>query len=130
MTNPQFYREVKKYKSVMRDYIDQSQDVIDICNINTDIGIMVTTSTRKKILEKYYFIFREISNNNPDILNIISRSLNTLTKLVKLHFYQLKKLKQHNTEQNKSFFLSLHKAVLTFVVCCKLNKVTVSPVLK
>ena len=122
MTNPQFYREVKKYKSVMRDYIDQSQDVIDICNINTDIGIMVTTSTRKKILEKYYFIFREISNNNPDILNIISRSLNTLTKLVKLHFYQLKKLKQHNTEQNKSFFLSLHKAVLTFVVCCKLNK--------
>ena len=130
MTNPQFYREVKKYKSVMRDYIDQSQDVIDICNINTDIGIMVTTSTRKKILEKYYFIFREISKNNPDILNIISRSLNTLTKLVKLHFYQLKKLKQHNTEQNKSFFLSLHKAVLTFVVCCKLNKVTVSPVLK
>tara|TARA_R110001592_G_C13069027_1_gene741633 strand:+ start:328 stop:699 length:372 start_codon:yes stop_codon:yes gene_type:complete len=122
MTNPQFYREVKKYKSVMRDYIDQSQDVIDICNINTDIGIMVTTSTRKKILEKYYFIFREISKNNPDILNIISRSLNTLTKLVKLHFYQLKKLKQHNTEQNKSFFLSLHKAVLTFVVCCKLNK--------
>ena len=122
MTNPQFYREVKKYKSVMRDYIDQSQDVLDTCNINTDIGIMVTTSTRKKILEKYYFIFREISNNNPDILNIISRSLNTLTKLVKLHFYQLKKLKQHNTEQNKSFFLSLHKAVLTFVVCCKLNK--------
>ena len=122
MTNPQFYREVKKYKSVMRDYIDQSQDVIDICNINTDIGIMVTTSTRKKILEKYYFIFREISNNNPDILNIISRSLNTLTKLVKLHFYQLKKLEQHNTEQNKAFFLSLHKAVLTFIVCCKLNK--------
>ena len=122
MTNPQFYREVKKYKSVMRDYIDQSQGVLDTCNIHTDIGIMVTTSTRKKILEKYYFIFREISNNNPDILNIISRSLNTLTKLVKLHFYQLKKLEQHNTEQNKAFFLSLHKAVLTFIVCCKLNK--------
>tara|TARA_R110002153_G_scaffold154487_1_gene306523 strand:+ start:432 stop:803 length:372 start_codon:yes stop_codon:yes gene_type:complete len=122
MTNPQFYREVKKYKSIMRDYIDQSQGVLDTCNIHTDIGIMVTTSTRKKILEKYYFIFREISNNNPDILNIISRSLNTLTKLVKLHFYQLKKLEQHNTEQNKAFFLSLHKAVLTFIVCCKLNK--------
>ena len=122
MTNPQFYREVKKYKSIMRDYIDQSQGVLDTCNIHTDIGIMVTTSTRKKILEKYYFIFREISKHNPDILNIISRSLNTITKLVKLHFYQLKKLEQHNTEQNKAFFLSLHKAVLTFVVCCKLNK--------
>ena len=120
MTN--FYREVKKYKSIMRDYIDQSQGVLDTCNIHTDIGIMVTTSTRKKILEKYYFIFREISKHNPDILNIISRSLNTITKLVKLHFYQLKKLEQHNTEQNKAFFLSLHKAVLTFVVCCKLNK--------
>lgn len=121
MTNPQFYREVKKYKSVMRDYIDQSQDLLDRCNINTDIGVMVTTSTRKKILERYYYIFREISKNNPDILNIIGKSLNTLSKLVKLHFYQLKKLKHHNTEQNKTFFLSLHKAVLSFLVCCKIN---------
>ena len=117
-----FYREVKKYKSVMRDYIDQSQDVLDTCNINTDIGIMVTTSTRKKILEKYYFIFREMSKNNPDVLNIINRSLNRLTKLVKLHFYQLKKLDQINLDINKTFFLSLHKAVLTFVVQSKLNK--------
>ena len=117
-----FYREVKKYKSVMRDYIDQSQDVLDTCNINTDIGIMVTTSTRKKILEKYYFIFREMSKNNPDVLNIINRSLNRLTKLVKLHFYQLKKLDQINLDINKTFFLSLHKAVLTFVIQSKLNK--------
>ena len=120
MTN--FYREIKKYKSVMRDYIDKSRDVLDTCDINSDIGVMVTTSTRKKILERYYYIFKEMSKNNPNVLNIISKSLNPLSKLVKLHFYQLKKLDQPNLKQNKTFFLSLHKAVLTFLIHSKLNR--------
>mgnify|MGYP003647933122 CR=1 FL=1 len=123
MTNPQFYREIKKYKSIMRDYIDQANDLLDDSDIEIDIGAMVSCSTRKKILEGYYIIFKEISNNNPDIINIINTKLRRLTKLVKLHFYQLKKLKQNNTEQNIMFFLSLHKAVLTFVVCCNKNKI-------
>ena len=79
--------------------------ILDDSNIEFDIGEMVSCSTRKKILEGYYIIFKEISNNNPDIINIINTKLRRLTKLVKLHFYQLKKLKQNNTEQNILFFL-------------------------
>lgn len=117
-----FFREIKRYKSLMRDYIDQSNDVLNDSNIETDIGIMVTCATRILILELYYTIFKEISNNNPNIIDIINTKLKRLTKLNKLHFYQLKKLKQYNTEENTFFFLSVHKMVLTYLICAKKNK--------
>ena len=50
MSKEFFYKEVKKYKSIMRDYIDQANDILDDSNIEFDIGEMVSCSTRKKII--------------------------------------------------------------------------------
>ena len=118
-----FYREVKKYKSLMRDYIDQAKELIKKCDINTDIGVMVSSATRIKILEHYYEIFKAISNKNPDTNELISKKLKRICKLTKLHFFQLKKLKQKNQKQNKLLFVYLHKAVLTYMVSNLNNKI-------
>ena len=115
-TRNYFYREVKKYKSLMRDYVDQVNEVIKKCDINTDIGAMVSSATRVKILEHYYEIFKAISNKNPDTNELISKKLKRISKLTKLHFFQLKKLEQKNQKQNKLLFVNLYKAVLTFMV--------------
>jgi len=115
-TRNYFYREVKKYKSLMRDYVDQANEVIKKCDINTDIGAMVSSATRVKILEHYYEIFKAISNKNPDTNELISKKLKRISKLTKLHFFQLKKLEQKNQKQNKLLFVNLYKAVLTFMV--------------
>lgn len=111
-----FYREVKKYKSLMRDYIDQAKELIKSCDINTEIGVMVSSATRIKILEHYYEIFKAISNKNPDTNELISKKLKRISKLTKLHFFQLQKLEQKNQAQNKILFKSLHKAVLTYLI--------------
>lgn len=107
--------KTKIYQSInnLHDEIDNANELKNKLNFDTELGEMITTETRLKLLKEFLKIFKQFKHLNYDKQKILEDT-NKLTKRCKLHFYQLRKLKQSNYDDNVTYFTIIMKLIYMF----------------
>lgn len=93
----------------LHDELDKSYDLKKQLNFDTQFVELLTNETRIKILKEFISLFKLLKNKNNE--NVPER-LYHLSKRIKIHFSQLKKLKTKNYKDNIIYFVSLSRVVL------------------
>ena len=99
-----FYKELQKNRSNLHSELDVAKNVIKTTNLDDDMGGKITATTRHKIFKDAIGIFKLIRHNKK--IEVAGRTI-YLNKRIKLHLYQLKKLKQENLFENQRYFKGL-----------------------
>ncbi len=102
--------------------IDSANDLKNKLNFDTEMGRILTVVTRLKILREFLKLFKQIKLlNRGDIENdilikqhILVDNMPALTRRCKLHFYQLRRLKESNYEHNTIYFTLIIKLIYSF----------------
>jgi len=95
----------------LNEELHKSYELIKTLNFDRDFPALITTTTRIKILKEFIELFKLVKRGASCILERTS----ILTKRVKLHFYQLKRLKD-NVEENILFFTTLIRVLLNLII--------------
>lgn len=107
------HREIKNkiYSTLnqLHDELDKSYDLKKELSFDTQFVELLTNETRIKILKEFISLFKLLKNKNNE--NVPER-LYHLSKRIKIHFSQLKKLKTKNYKDNIIYFVSLSRVVL------------------
>ena len=99
----------------LNEELDKSYEMIDTLDFDRDFPILITTTTRIKILKEFIELFKLIKNYNTTTRIILLERTSFLTKRVKLHFSQLKRLKD-NVADNMMFFTTLLRVLLSLTI--------------
>jgi hypothetical protein len=93
---------------------DRTTELKNDLDYDTEFGVLVTTTTRLKIINELLVIMKILKHDSKDkqILNKIDK----LKPRLKLHFKQLEKMNQKNTEQNREYFTLILKIIYSFVL--------------
>lgn len=93
---------------------DRTTELKNDLDYDTEFGALVTTTTRLKIINELLVIMKILKRDSKDkeILN----KINKLKPRLKLHFKQLEKMNQKNTEQNREYFTLIFKIIYSFVL--------------
>jgi len=94
--------------------------MIDTLDFDIDFPALITTTTRIKILKQFIELFKLVKNNSACNRVIILEKTAFLSKRVKLHFSQLKRLKD-NVADNMMFFTTLLRVLLSLTINNKKN---------
>lgn len=119
--NRALYQHLASNKENLHDELDRaiSQKEKSSLDEPNELGVKITSTTREKIFKQLIHIFKLIRHYEFD------RALGEITivaKRIKLHFYQLRKLKQPNYNVNVKFFTDLMKVCYSIIVNCKASK--------
>ena len=114
--NKKLYQHIQINKNGLHEQLDIAKKVEQDTDLDQNIGVKVTASTRIKILNKLISIFKMIKYSKYDTA---LEEMNGLTKRLKLHFYQLKKLKQPNYDTNVKFFTDIMKVLYSMIITSK-----------
>jgi hypothetical protein len=94
---------IKQSKIIIDNFYDEYHDAKEIneeVDLDENLGLKITSLVRVKICGLFIQTLKNINNNKLDgVLKNISR----LTKMVKIHLTQLKKLKERNYDITKSY---------------------------
>ena len=101
------------------DELDKSYELKKELDFDTELGELVATTTRIKILKEFIEIFKLAKKN--DKKTLILEKTSNLTKKCKLHFFQLKKLQTENYKDNVLYFTTLMKVIYSLVINLKNN---------
>ena len=114
----------KIYETIDSVYyeIDRAYELKNELNFSTDLGRLITIETRLKILKQilaHYNIIKHLNKGDVDGDKLIKEKIlidgmPNLVKRCRLHFYQLRKLKQSNYEGNKMYFTLMIKMLYMF----------------
>lgn len=85
--------------------MDKSYELKKELNFDTEFPELIITETRIKIIKEFIDIYKLAKNNTKD--KIIMERMSNITKRLKLHFSQLKRLKTQNYEDNVMYFTIL-----------------------
>jgi hypothetical protein len=99
----------------LNEELDKSYELQKTLNFDRDFPTLITTTTRIKILKEFIELFKLMKNYNTTTRVIILERTSILTKRVKLHFFQLKRLKD-NLEDNTLFFTTLLRVLLSLTI--------------
>ena len=112
----------------LHDELDRSYELKNELNFDEELGELVATTTRIKILKEFIEIFKlakkniqlnnnRMSGNLPTTKDklILERS-SALSKRCKLHFSQLKRLQTENYEDNVMYFTTLFRVLYSLSI--------------
>lgn len=93
---------------------DRTTELKNDLDYDTEFGELVATTTRLKIINELLVIMKILKRDSKDkeVLN----KINKLKPRLKLHFKQLEKMNQKNTEQNREYFTLILKIIYSFVL--------------
>ena len=118
--NKHLYYYLNKSKDDLHDELDKARYKKNVSSIDDDtMGVKITATTREKILIKFINIFRLLRYN--DFVRALEEITN-LSKRIKLHFYQLRKLKQPEYEINVKYFTDLMRVCYSIIVNSQARK--------
>jgi len=86
------------------DELDKSYIIKKELNFDTEFGELITNETRIKLLKDFIIVFKLLRKNEKK--NVL-KLLNNITNRTRLHFSQLKRIKNKNFEDNKLYFTTL-----------------------
>ena len=118
--NRALYQHLNNNKSNLHDELDRAISAKEKSSLDDDtLGVKITSTTREKIFKQLIHIFKLIRHYEFDkALGEIA----IVSKRIKLHFYQLRKLKQPNYDINVKYFTDLMKVCYSIIVNCKASK--------
>jgi len=96
------------------DELERNYNVKSVIDYETQFGELITVTTRLKIINELILIFKMIKKNTDK--QIILEKLLNVKKRIKLHFKQLKKLKQKNINENIEYFTMILKIIYSYVI--------------
>lgn len=103
------HREIKNkiYTTInqLHDELDKSYQLKKELNYDTEFPELITNETRIKIIKEFIEIYKLAKKNTKD--KLILERMSNITKRLKLHFSQLKRLKTQNYEDNVMYFTIL-----------------------
>jgi len=115
--NKAIYNELNKNKENLHYEVDRAIEMKNECSFDDlEIGMKLTALTREKIFKQLINIFklvRHFKNQEAE------KELLLVSKRIKLHIYQMNKLGQTNTEENKKYFVEIVKALLMIIINSK-----------
>lgn len=97
------------------DELERNYNVKSVLDYETEFGELISVTTRLKIINELIIIFKMIKKKNTDKQIILEKLLN-VKKRIKLHFKQLKKLKQKNINENIEYFIIILKIIYGYVL--------------
>ena len=104
--------------------IDKANELKNELNFESQLGEMITIETRIKILKGFLVQYNQIKHLNKGNIdndklikqNVLINGMPKLVQRCKLHFYQLRKLKQSNYAENKMYFTLMIKMLYMFCI--------------
>ena len=99
----------------LHDELDKSNELKKTLNFDKNFPELITIARRIKILKEFIELFKLVKNYKPTTSGIVLERNALLTKRVKLHFSQLKRLNDC-VEDNMLFFTTLMKVLLGLVI--------------
>ena len=95
------------------DEIDNAKEERKSLNFDTEFDILMVTTTRVHIYQELLIIFKLLKrkNNKEEVLQRTAK----LTKKIKMHFSQLRKLKTENYKDNVIYFTYVLKVIYQLV---------------
>jgi len=94
------------------DELDQAKELKTKLDIDTEFDILIVTTTRIHIYEELIVIFKLLKKDHK--AEALQRTAK-LTKKIKIHFTQLRKLKTQNYKDNVIYFTYLIKMIYQMV---------------
>jgi hypothetical protein len=118
--NKALYHHLNENKSNLHDELDRAVRQKEKSNLDDDtLGVKITSTTRQKIFKQLIYIFKLIRHY--DFVGALEE-MTFVGKRMKLHFYQLRKLKQPNYETNVKYFTDIMKVCYSIIINCKASK--------
>ena len=136
--NKLFINELQRNKDHLYQELEIATDLKNDTDFDETFGVKITATTREKIFKEAIEIFKlmkKICIGRPAKLPSLKRFLQSglgkvglssleeisqrtikLSKRIKLHFYQIKKLKQDNYKDNVEYFTNLLKVIYSFLL--------------
>jgi len=105
-------QRINGIKSQLHEELDVAESIHSKINYDKDFGMLVSYTTRIKILRGLINCFKLIKHDRLKEIKIEG-----ISKRIKLHLYQIKKLDQSkkNYDDNKTFFYESVKVILCFM---------------
>ena len=105
-------QRINSIKSQLHEELDIAESIHSKINYDKDFGMLVTYTTRIKILRGLINCFKLIKYDRLREIKIES-----ISKRIKLHLYQIQKLdkSKKNYDDNKTFFYESVKVILCFM---------------
>ena len=117
--NQLLYSHLNMNKNKIHDELDRTVIQKEKSNLYDTLGVKIASTTREKILKQLIYIFKLIRHYQFE--EALKEMLFVSTRM-KLHFYQLRKLKQSNYEINVKYFTDLLKVCYSIIINCKASK--------
>ncbi len=115
--NKAVYHELNKNKEYLHDELDKAILLKNEFSFDDfEIGMKLTALTREKIFRSLINIFKLVRHYN---FQEAEKELLLVSKRIKLHLYQMKKLYQSNIKENKEYFTDVIKVLLMIIINSK-----------
>ena len=126
--NKIFINELQRNKDHLYNELEIATDLKNDTDFDETFGVKITATTREKIFKEAIEIFKlmkKICIGRPAISGLtkgqnhyeeITQRTIKMSKRIKLHFYQIKKLKQNNYEDNVEYFTNLLRIIYSFLL--------------
>ena len=109
------HREIKNkiYTTInnLHEELDKSYELKKELNFDTEFPELITNETRIKIIKEFIEIYKLAKKNTKD--KLILERMSNITKRLKLHFSQLKRLETKNYEDNVKYFTILLRVLFS-----------------
>jgi hypothetical protein len=121
-----FINELQRNKQHLYNELEIATDLKNDTDFDETFGVKITATTREKIFKEAIEIFKLMKYSLLGKAKVkgveeISNRTIKLAKRIKLHFYQIKKLKQDNYNANVEYFTNLLRVIYSFLLKKKLN---------
>jgi hypothetical protein len=113
-----FINELQRNKDHLYHELEIATDLKNDTDFNETFGVKITATTREKIFKEAIEIFKlmRFTAKGQNHYEEISQRTIKLSKRIKLHFYQIKKLKQDNYNDNVEYFTNLLRVIYSFLL--------------
>jgi len=114
MVNNALKHYININKSHLHEELDTAIKLKNSCSYDDEvIGIKLTALTREKIFNILINIFKNIHYNQ---FNKVQEDLIKVNKKIRLHIYQMKKLRAYNLKENMDYFTDILKVCYSIVI--------------
>ena len=116
--NKIFINELQRNKDHLYNELEIATDLKNDTDFDETFGVKITATTREKIFKEAIEIFKlmKFTTKGQNHYEEISNRTIKLSKRIKLHFYQIKKLKQDNYNANVEYFTNLLRVIYSFLL--------------
>jgi len=114
--NKIFINELQRNKEHFYEELEITTKLKNNTNFGDTFGVKITATTREKIFKEAIEIFKLMRYTRQNHYEEISNRTIKLSKRIKLHFYQIKKLKQDNYNDNVEYFTNLLRVIYSFLL--------------